>query len=413
MIQQDLFAKVAMAYAEAPDGVLDNAALYRAVADPDDIRQRSAVGKSGQKHSLTARAIRWQQQTAKHLGLIERVDRGVWKLTHHIKEELHRATEDIKLVAFSTDLGIAIWSRHESVFNGFNEPISLMVSSPPYPLRYARAYGNPAEAEYVDFICRALEPIVRNLVPGGSIVLNISNDIFLRGSPALSDYPERMVIALRDRLGLYLLGRIPWVNTSKPPSPTHWACSIQGGRKQLCSGWEPIFWFSNTADGKQLRSDNRRVLQEHSERHKRLMAGGGEKRAAEYGDGAYVLKEGSFSNQTKGSIPKNVILRGHRCVDTNAYRKYAKDNGLQVHGAMQPTFIPDFFIQFLTEPGELVVDPFGGTGKTALAAERLGRRWLITDWMYEYLYGGGASLFSKFSGFQINQRIPTMERIAA
>lgn len=408
-IQLDLFAKMTLAYAEADGGALDNGALYRTVASEDEIGRKVPIGKAGQLHSVEARKIRWVQQTMKRLGMLVRVERGVWELTHKIKENLHQATEEIKLEAFSTDLGVAIWSRHETVFDGFNEPIHLWISSPPYPLANPRAYGNPTIKDYVDFICRASTRVVHNLVPGGSIVLNLSNDIFLAGSPARSDYLEELVLALRQRLGLYKMDMLPWVNTSKPPSPTHWACTNQGGRKQLCSGWEPIYWFTNVPDARQLRSDNRRVLQPHTEKHQQFVAGGGNQRIAEYGDGAYVLKPGAYANETAGRIPKNVIFRGHRCADTLAYRKYCKETGLPMHGAMFPTDIPSFFIEFLTEPGDLVVDIFGGTGKTGLAAERLGRRWMVMDWMYEYLYGGGASMFSHFPGFRINQRTPHFE----
>lgn len=49
------------------------------------------------------------------------------------------------------------------------------------------------------------------------------------------------------------------------------------------------------------------------------------------------------------------------------------------HPARFPLGIPIFFTNLLTKPGQMVVDPFGGTGTTALAAEQLGRRWLVTE----------------------------------
>lgn len=49
------------------------------------------------------------------------------------------------------------------------------------------------------------------------------------------------------------------------------------------------------------------------------------------------------------------------------------------HPARFPVTLPLFFINLLTLPGQHVVDPFGGTGTTALAAEKLGRRWLVTE----------------------------------
>lgn len=88
----------------------------------------------------------------------------------------------------------------------------------------------------------------------------------------------------------------------------------------------------------------------------------------------------------------------HACSDTRHYRNHADDLGLRAHGAMQPTDIPEFFIRFLTEPGQLVVDNFGGTGRAALASERTGRRWAISEWILQYLRGS-AELFRGFPGF--------------
>jgi DNA modification methylase len=49
------------------------------------------------------------------------------------------------------------------------------------------------------------------------------------------------------------------------------------------------------------------------------------------------------------------------------------------HPARFPLTLPTFFINLLTLPGQMVVDPFGGVGTTGLAAERLGRRWLLAE----------------------------------
>ena len=47
--------------------------------------------------------------------------------------------------------------------------------------------------------------------------------------------------------------------------------------------------------------------------------------------------------------------------------------------------LPDFFIRLMTSSAEdLVVDPFGGTGTTAVAAERLGRRWMVSEILPSY-----------------------------
>jgi len=245
MDQMSLFPEVAEAFVRA-SGPISNEVLYAQVAKAAGLAQaqldeRHPVGKDQAPRNLVKREIRWHQQTLKTLGIIERVERGVWQLSETVRQkdgDLSRALPQTRLVAFSTDLGVAIWSRSESVFHGLGEDIHLCVTSPPYPLRTARAYGNPRAEDYSDFICRALEPIVSNLADGGSIVLNLSNDIFEPGSPARSLYLERMLISLHDRLGLHLMERLPWVNKSKPPGPTYWACRE---KIHLSASYEPIY----------------------------------------------------------------------------------------------------------------------------------------------------------------------------
>lgn len=401
--QLNLFAEVASVYAESPDQAVDNESLYAEVAtragiSAEILNGRKPIGRDGTLRSTIKRRIRWYQQTLKQLGVIEHTeDRGVWRLSENAGNDLNRAATGVKLVAFSTEFGVAIWGNHQDIFRHIHEPIALCITSPPYPLRKARAYGGPTETQYVNFICEALEPIVRGLIPGGSIVLNMGQDVFEPGKPSRSLYLERVVLALHDRLGLALMDRIPWVNYSKPPGPTYWACV---NRVQLSAAYEPLYWFTN--DPEQVRSDNRRVLEAHTERHQRLMSAGGERRNTGYGDGVYRLKPGDFGKVTSGRIPRNVLERGHNCPDTRSYRRAAKDMGLPTHGASFPTNIPDFFIRLMTVPGELVVDPFGGTVKTGLAAERLGRRWLVTEWIREYLQGA-AELFRGFIGFEMRE----------
>lgn len=402
--QLDLFAAVLASYAEAPDGTLANDALYPAAAakaglDPADLVATAPVGQAATPRSLVKRQIRWHQQTAKAMGLLQRDPerRGVWQLSS-ARKGLHTAASGTRLVAFSTRLGMAVWARCESVLSGLDVPVQLVVTSPPYLLRAPRAYGGVTdERAYVDFLVRAFEPIARHLAPGGSVCLNLTNDAFVPGTPARSMYLERLVLALHDRLGLHLVDRLVWHNPSKPPGPTAWASKQ---RVQLNSAYEPIIWLTN--DPTRLRSDNRRVLEAHSARQKALIAGGGENRRAVYGDGAYRLRPGSFAAPTEGRIPRNVIARGHRCADSIAARRHALELGVPPHGAMFPTSIPDFLIRFLTETDDLVLDPFGGTGTTGLAAERLGRRWIIVEQVAEYLRAG-AELFRGFDGFEAHQ----------
>ncbi|UDM18957.1 site-specific DNA-methyltransferase [Vogesella sp. XCS3] len=405
-MQLDLFSHVAAAYADAKV-CLDNETLYsevsrRAGLSNDELNARTPIGEAGALRSVVKRKIRWHQQELKAMGVITRHERGIWGLTEKVTEDLDRAKSGVKLVAFSTDLGVAVWGACRDVFGGLEQQIALCVTSPPYPLRIPRAYGNPSESEYTDFICRSFEPIIKNLMPGASVCINLSNDIFLPGVPARSLYLERLTIALCDRFGLYKMDMIPWVNLSKPPAPIAWASKK---RVQLNTGYEPVLWLTN--DPHKVRSNNRRVLEEHSERHKALLARGGEQRTAEYGDGAYKLRPGSFGGMTEGRIPKNVLMRGHVCRDGAQYKEDAERLGLPSHGAAFPLAIPDFLIRFLSEPEDLVVDPFGGTIKVGMAAERLGRRWMVSEWILQYIRAS-AERFRIFPGYWLNPMMAAM-----
>lgn len=388
-MQLSLFDHVAAAYAESPVP-LSQERLYERISEtanlkPEDWEQTGET-PSGATYSTLKREVRWHQQTLKHAGLLENTGRrGHWTLTKAGRTKLRKVQPKASLVAFSTKLGVALWSLAEDVFSAIDAPITLCLTSPPYPLRRQRAYGDPTEKDYIDWLIEVMRPIKDNLVPGGSICINLGNDLFQPGSPARSPIRERLVIRLIDDLGLHLMDSIIWHNTSKPPSPTYWACVKP---VQLNARYETILWLTN--DPGQVRSDNRQVLQPHTERHKAFVAAGGIKEAASYSDGAHRKRPGGFGNVTAGRLPHNVITMGHRCQSQSRYKELARNAGLPPHGAPYPLALAKFLIEFLTRQGDdLVIDPFGGSLTTALAAEELGRPWLTTEAIWEYARGGG------------------------
>lgn len=399
-MQLELFDTVLAAYGQG--GVLRNEALYDRVAQVaripvEKLNARQPIGRAKAPHSTEKRRIRWTQQTLRQLGLIERDEaggRGTWRITPAGKKKLTPAAPKKVLLGFSTKLGVALWASCDDVFAHLDEPIHLMLSSPPYPLRQPRAYGNPTTAEYVDWLCAKIEPIVRHLVPGGSICLNLSNDIFEPGSPERSLYQERLLCALYDRLGLRKLDMLIWENPTKPPGPIQWASKT---RQQLNVTWEPIWWLSN--DPAACLANNRRILEPHTESHIKLLARGGEQRTATYGDGAYRLYEGSFGLPTEGRIPRNILRHPHRCKFTQRLRKAAVEQGLPTHGATMPLSLCSQLVEFLTEPGHTVVDPFSGWFKTAKAAELAGRRWIGTEIHAESVLGASNG-FTEHEGFE-------------
>ncbi|WP_211243003.1 site-specific DNA-methyltransferase [Sinimarinibacterium sp. CAU 1509] len=389
MQQASIFRAVHAAYAAAGEREVSNDALYDAVGamigtTPSQFRERSPIGRGGAKHGRLTRTARWVQQTMRARGWLERAPdkRGVWRLTSTGRAKLHAPRDGQVLIGFSTRLGVALVGNCRDAFHSFGEPIHLILTSPPYPLAHQRNYGNVPEAEYVDFLCACFEPVVRWLAPGGSVVLSIGQDIFVSGSPARSLFIERLTLALHDRLGLHLMDRAIWDVPNKPPGPVQWA-SIK--RMQLNVGYEFCLVFCN--EPALSFADNRRVLLPHTDQHRKLIARGGEQRTARYSDGAYTIREGSYSRATAGRIPRNVMHLPHNCASQRAYKKASKALGLPAHGAPFPVALADFWIRFLTEPDHLTVDPMSGSNTVGVAAEALGQRWASTELFAEHVRG--------------------------
>lgn len=392
----DLFEAVSRVYAENPDVAIDNKTLYTKVLnltgmDDAALKATEPVGTKGEKHSLLARKIRWFQQTLKHAGVIEKVAsgdkasrKGIWALVKpaNKNETLDMVHEEVAVAAYSTHLGIAILGWAERVFSQLDTEISVIITSPPYPLKSAREYGNPKESEYVDWICKTLEPAIKRLAPGGSVCLNVSNDVFMDHSPARSLYQERLVLALHDRLGLQKMDNLIWANFSKAPGPFQWASKQ---RVQLNNAYESVYWLTN--DPLKVMSNNNRVLQPHTPEHLKLIAKGGYDKFAINSDGAHRKYPGSYGNPTAGKIPRNVLQYGHACGRQRDYKKVAEANGWKAHGAPMPYKLVKFLLEFLTVPGQLAVDPMAGSATLADAAEDTGNRWLITERILQYVMG--------------------------
>jgi site-specific DNA-methyltransferase (cytosine-N4-specific) len=69
------------------------------------------------------------------------------------------------------------------------------------------------------------------------------------------------------------------------------------------------------------------------------------------------------------------------------YFRHCRAAGLPIHPARFPPALPDFFIRFLTEPGQLVLDPFAGSNVTGQVAQHLERRWVAIEINGDYVAG--------------------------
>jgi DNA modification methylase len=358
--------------------------VYDAVAErlKVSLRQRQEKRRcSGHRSGFNVfeRNVRWAVQKAKSRGLLRSPRFGEWELTGKGKNALTSTQRGVVLAVIVADDGVAYWGLSEDAL-GLIEPgsVQLAVTSPPYPLLREKHYGNCAVHEYNDWLIRIIERALPTLSGDGSLVLNVG-EAWNPGEPTQSTFAERLLIRLEDDLGLKLCQRMAWHNPSKLPAPAQW---VTVEKCRVKPSLEHVWWLSPSSRPKARQHE---VLVEYSESMKSRLAAGGERVGKERPSG-HALAAGSFSNDRGGAIPPALISAAN--TESNSrYLRVCRDAGLPVHPARFPLALPEFFVRLCTDPGDTVLDFFGGSGTSAEAARRNGRRWVVIDRMLEYLQG--------------------------
>jgi DNA modification methylase len=247
------------------------------------------------------------------------------------------------------------------------------VTSPPFALKRKKEYGNVDAKDYVPWFVNFAVEFKRILKDTGSLVIDIGGT-WVKGQPTRSLYHFELVIALCKTLGFHLAHEFYWYNPSKLPSPAEW---VTVRRIRVKDAVDPIWWLSKTSHPK---ASNWRVLKPYSDSMKKLLENGYEAKLRPSG---HDISD-NFSKDNKGAIPPNLLELAN--TDSNSrYLRECRERGIRPHPARFPHGLPEFFIKFLTEPGDLVVDPFAGSNVTGEVAERLERHWLAFEIIEEYL----------------------------
>lgn len=254
--------------------------------------------------------------------------------------------------------------------------VNLVMTSPPFALQRKKEYGNKDQHEYIDWFVDFAAEVHRVLKPDGSFVLDLGGS-YQKGTPARSLYNFRIPIRLCDDLGFFLAEDFYWFNPAKLPSPIEW---VNKRKIRAKDSVNTVWWFSKTEWPK---ADVTKVLAPYSDRMKKLL---------EDPDAFYKPKDrpsghdisAGFGRDNGGAIPSNLLQIPN--TDSNGgYLRGCKSVGAKGHPARFPAKLPEFFIKFLTEPGDLVIDIFAGSNTTGRVAEDLGRRWLAYEMSRDYL----------------------------
>ena len=214
-----------------------------------------------------------------------------------------------------------------------------------------------------------------------------SGGAYQKGVPSRSLYNFRVPIKFCDDLGFYLAEDFYWFNPAKLPSPIEWVNKRKIRAKDAVNN---VWWFSKTEWPK---ADVSKVLAPYSDRMKKLIEDPGAFYSPKDRPSGHAIGEG-FGKDNGGAIPSNLLQIPN--TDSNGgYLRGCKTVGAKGHPARFPAKLPEFFIKFLTDPGDLVVDIFAGSNTTGRAAEDLGRRWLGYELSPEYLAASAFRFLSK------------------
>jgi DNA modification methylase len=254
--------------------------------------------------------------------------------------------------------------------------VNLVVTSPPFALQRAKEYGNKEQQEYCDWLMTFAVLVHRKLKEDGSFVLDLGG-AYEKGVPVRSLYNFRMLIRLCDELGFFLAEDFYWYNPSKLPSPIEW---VNKRKLRAKDSVNTVWWLSKTEWPK---ANVAGVLTEYSSRMRKLLQDPEKFYTAKKRPSGHDISM-SFGKDNGGAIPSN-LLQIPNTESNGQYLNGCKKVGAKQHPARFPAKLPEFFIRFLTDPGDLVVDIFAGSNTTGYVAEAEGRKWLAFEEQLDYI----------------------------
>lgn len=288
------------------------------------------------------------------------------------------------------DIGLAYSTLYGSMYRGAVENflnsdwgkqlvgnVQLLFTSPPFPLNRKKRYGNKDGSEYVTWLSGMASKLKRLLTPSGSIVMEIGN-AWESGSPTMSTLAMETLLRFKKRGRLHLVEQFIAYNPARLPGPAQW---VNVERIRVKDAFTHLWWM---APSRKPKANNRNVLVPYSDSMRKLLETG------QYNSGKrpseHHIGETSFNTDNGGAIPSNVLVVSNTS-SNDSYQDYCRRNGFSTHPARMPKELPNFFIKFLTEPGDIVFDPFAGSNTTGAVAEILQRRWVSVEQDIDYVEG--------------------------
>jgi len=248
-----------------------------------------------------------------------------------------------------------------------DKSIKLMYGSPPYP-NAKRNYKTWENDNYINEISPFIENAIPKLTDDGFIVINVKANRLRSTKDRSSERSlviEELMLHMKKKLNLYCVDIEIWIKTNPVPTGVRVACQ---------DAYEYNLWFSKSPIW-EVNIDAIRTEYAPSSLHtyrntiyKRRTNGL-----------LYVSKDRQINPHSVGALPKNV--------DTDAPVNIVKgsvSNKSVSHQAVQPNYLPEKYMLACTNEGDIVLDPWVGSGTTGIVALAGNRRFIGIDISEEF-----------------------------
>ena len=228
-----------------------------------------------------------------------------------------------------------------------SDSVDLIVTSPPYTNQRSDTYGGVTPEAYVEWFLPIADELQRVLKPTGTFILNIKERV-VKGER--HTYVLELILAMRKRGWLWTEEFI-W--HKKNCYPGKWP-------NRFRDAWERLLQFNLQ---RKFKMNQEAVMVPvgdwYASRMRTLSETDRSRDESKVGSG-FGKKVANWLERDK-VYPNNVLHRATEC-------------GNRKHSAAFPYWLPEWFIDLFTDAGDVVLDPFIGSGTTAFAALDKGRR---------------------------------------
>ncbi len=265
--------------------------------------------------------------------------------------------------------------------------IDLIMTSPPYADQI-KDYGDVVKKikpdDYIDWFLPRSQEFIRVLKPDGSFVLNINDKLDGRFQ---NIFVFKLVVALCDDVGFHLVRDYIWYNPATPPN-----VFSRGTMGRTKKSHEYCFWFSKS---EQWTFNMDPIRKPYSKSMMDIIDGkvverGGREKNSRPSRHNFDL---SHPWDNKGGADPGSVISVSNTASNGFVQKLCKEMGIK-HPARYPEKLAEFFILSGSNPGDIILDPFAGSGTTGVVAHKYGRKYLCIDVNPDYQKLGQAWISS-------------------